>query len=75
MPRGQLWHHVNERHIKKDARSGCKHPGGEVVQVAQGQPGQHADEGEDGGENVVEDRLLDCHPSFEQHCKVSCVKR
>lgn len=44
-----------------------------MVQVAQGQPGQHANEGEDGGEDVVEDRLLDCHARLEQHCKVTWV--
>ena len=44
-----------------------------MVEVAEGQPGEHADEGEDGGEDVVEDRLLDCHPRLEQHCKVTWV--
>ena len=48
-----------------------------MVEVAQGETREHAHEGQDGGEDVVEDRLLDCHPSFQQHCKVSwfvCVK-
>ena len=42
-----------------------------MVEVAQGETREHAHEGQDGGEDVVEDRLLDCHPSLEQHCKVS----
>ena len=71
VPRGELRHHVDERDVEEDARGGCEHPGGEVVEVAKGEPEQHADEGQDGGEDVVEDRLLDCHASFEQHCKVS----
>ena len=71
MSGGQLRHHIDEGDVEEDAGGGGEHPGGEVADVAQGQPSQHADEGEDGGENIVEDRLLDCHASFEQHCKVS----
>ena len=42
-----------------------------MVEVAEGQPDEHPHEGEDGGEDVVEDRLLDCHASFQKHGKVS----
>ena len=44
-----------------------------MVEVAEGQPDEHPHEGEDGGEDVVEDRLLDCHPRLEQHCKVPWI--
>ena len=73
MSRGELRHHIDEGHIKKDAGGGGKHPGGEVVQVAQGQSGQHAHEGKDRGEDIVEDRLLDCHARLEKHCKVTWI--
>ena len=71
MSGGQLRHHIDEGDVEEDAGGGGEHPGGEVADVAQGQPSQHADEGEDGGEDVVEDRLLDCHTRFQQHRKVS----
>ena len=71
MSGGQLRHHIDEGDVEEDAGGGGEHPRGEVADVAQGQPSQHADEGEDGGENVVEDRLLDCHTRFQQHRKVS----
>ena len=45
VPRGELRHHVDERDVEEDARGGCEHPGGEVVEVAKGKPEQHADEG------------------------------
>ena len=71
MTGGQLRHHINEGDVEEYAGGGSKHPGGEVVKVAQGKACQHAHEGQDGGEDVVEDRLLDCHAGFQKHCKVS----
>lgn len=42
---------------------------------AKKQPDNHSDEGEDGGEYVVEDGLLDRHPGLEQHRKVPDLVR
>ena len=69
----ELGHHVHQRHVEEEAGGAREHPGGEVVEVAEGEADQHAQEGEHRGQDVVEDCLLDCHTSLQQHREVSCA--
>ena len=68
--RGQLRHHVHQRHVQEDARRGREHPGGEVVDGPEKQANNHPDEGQHGGEYIVEYCLFYRHSGLEQHGKV-----
>lgn len=58
---GELRHHVHQGHVQEDARRGCEHPGGEGVEGTQEEADDHADTGQDRGEDVVEHSLHRIH--------------
>lgn len=69
---GQLWHHIHQRHIEEDPRCGWEEPRGDLREGGGDQEAKdHANHGQDGGEDVVEYGLLDCHPGLDEHGKVS----
>ena len=69
--RRQFWHHVHQSNIQEDASSGCEYPWGEVVDGAKEEANHHSNASQDGRQDIVEDCLLDGHPSFQQHGEVT----
>ena len=63
--RGEFRHHVHQRNVEEDAGRGAEYPGRDVTEAAQQQSCGHPYEGEDGGEDVVEDRLSHRHPCLQ----------
>ena len=51
MARVELGHHVHEGHVEEDAGRGAEDPGRPVLNVAQQEAEDHADEREKGAEN------------------------
>ena len=76
VPRGQLRHHVHQSHVQEDARRRREEPRGDLGQGGADQQAEdHAHHGQEGGEYVVEDGLLDRHPGLDQHGEVADLVR
>ena len=76
VPRGQLRHHVHQSHVQEDARRRREEPRGNLGQGGADQQAEdHAHHGQEGGEYVVEDGLLDRHPGLDQHGEVADLVR
>ena len=58
---GEFWHHVHQGHVEEYASCGGEHPGGEGVEGTQEEADDHADTGQDRGEDVVEHSLHRIH--------------
>ena len=68
---GDLRHHVHQGYVQEDSRRGAEYPGCDVTEASQHESCGHPYEGEDGGEDVVEDRLPHRHPGLQQHGEIS----
>lgn len=66
-------YHIHQSHIKEHASCDGEDPASETVCVlAHSCANHHANVGHEGGQQIVDNGLLHCHPGFQQHRKVTC---